>query len=269
MTVGSIPLPVSLVDPATTPGVQPNGQSSGWTLLQSEEFGGTIATVDSALGHIRFRPDGPTWGTWYPLGASPENPHTNNYGREKQWYDPSGVSLASGTCRLTATRDFVHNDVGLDYTSGLIQANPSCNFLYGFMEARIRCSKIAGTWPAFWAIPASYDWPPEIDMLEQYGTQNYATLSTWINNSSGNNGTYAGFQVAVDPGQWHTYAVRWTSTALTFYVDGTQVAQETNVAAVPQEPMYVVANLAVDGNQTINTAAFPTFTEVDYIRVWQ
>src|SRR6478609_4165774 len=123
----------NLVDPATG-SVQPSGLS-GWTLKMSEEFGGSMTVLDSPNGLVKFRSDGPTWKCWYPNDTVGDgNQHSNNPGTEKEWYDTSRVSLVSGALQFDAVQDNVHSGVGLPYTSGLIQSNPSFNQKYGFFE---------------------------------------------------------------------------------------------------------------------------------------
>lgn len=237
-----------------------------------DEFSASaVNVIDGANGYVKLSPNGPTWRGWYPSSASftaqsPGGEHTNNVGREQEYYALSGLSVGSSILTMTATHDNVH--AGLPYTSGMVQSNPSFNFKYGYMEARLRMSRIGGTWPAFWLIPASYTWPPEVDIMEQFGTENAVRITTWQNSSSAP-GSLSAFGVSLDPRQWHVYGCKWTATDLTFYVDGTQVAQETVATNVPQEKMYLVLDLAVDGNQTIDNANFPTTFQADYVRVWQ
>jgi beta-glucanase (GH16 family) len=38
---------------------------------------------------------------------------------------------------------------------------------------------------------------------------------------------------------WHDYAVDWAPDHVTFYVDGNQVLQTSNPAAIPKTPMHL------------------------------
>ena len=261
-----------LIDSATTGGVQPVGQS-GWTLKFSEEFtGSTVTTTDAPNGRIKFRSDGPIWSAWYSanLTGSGDVQHSNNPGREKEYYDLPQLTLAGSNLVLTAVHDLAHNGIGLPYTSGFAATDTAYSFLFGYVEARIRCSGVGGTWPAFWLGAVDYTWPPEIDIVEQFGTDTNTRTTTYLNTGGGSTGSLqlASSGVNIVSG-FHVLGMKWTSTALTFYVDGTQYGIETNTACISQKALYVLLNLAVDGNQTINSGAFPTTFLVDYLRVWQ
>jgi beta-glucanase (GH16 family) len=58
---------------------------------------------------------------------------------------------------------------------------------------------------------------------------------------------------------------------LTFYVDGVERWRYTG-PGIPNEPEYLVLNLAVggdyDGPPDASTV-FPSYFDVDYVRVWQ
>ena len=43
---------------------------------------------------------------------------------------------------------------------------------------------------------------------------------------------------------WHTFTRSWTKTRLTRWYDGKQVL--TTTIGVPQQPMYLILNLAID-----------------------
>ena len=262
---------VLLIDPATTGGVQPVGQS-GYTLKLSEEFGGAVDAVNPAGGRVKFRSDGPQWSSWYSdsLAGAGDAQHSNNPGREKEYYDIPNIGVTGGNLVLTAINDSVHSGIGLPYSSGMVASDSAHSYLYGYVEARIRCSGVGGTWPAFWLLAQDYKWPPEIDIVEQFGTDTNSRTTTFQNTGGGATGslnlTASGANTV---SAFHTFGMKWTSTEMRFFVDGTQYAIETNTACIPQKPMYVVLNLAVDGNQTINSGAFPTTFLVDYVRVWQ
>jgi beta-glucanase (GH16 family) len=66
-------------------------------------------------------------------------------------------------------------------------------------------------------------WPScgEIDIMETVNTENvcYGTVH-W----SDNNGNYASYggKTGTSMGNFHTYSIEWTSTTITWYVDGYQ-----------------------------------------------
>jgi beta-glucanase (GH16 family) len=236
----------------------------------SEEFNGSTVTTLAGDGMVQFRSDGPAWQAWYASGltGSGAAQHINDPVREREYFDIPNLTLSGGSFVMTAIKDNVHTATNQPYSSGMATTNPSFNFQYGYVEARCKCSGVGGTWPAFWLIPQDYSWPPEVDIFEQFGTVTVPKATTFLN--AGGVGSVNLQSAGVDiVAGYQTLAVKWTATTLTFYVNGTQYAQETNVNAVPQKPMYVVFDLAIDSNQTINDAGMPTTFLVDYVRVWQ
>jgi beta-glucanase (GH16 family) len=137
------------------------------------------------------------------------------------------------------------------------------------MRAKLPRGK--GFWPAFWLLPISNAWPPEIDIMENLG---HDTTTVYFNHHWGTaekhkmeEGKYSGPDFSKG---FHTFGLLWDKTTLAWYVDGRKVFQTRK--NIQQEPMYVIANLAVGGAWPGNpdeTTIFPAFLDVDYIRVWQ
>lgn len=250
-----------LIGPTTPAGVQPVGQS-GWNVVFSDEFASPMVVSDLANGLVNF--GGPTWRAWYPpdhpgfVAQGAVGPHTNNPGTELQYYDTTGLSCAGSVLTLSARKQ--ETFTGLPYTSGMIQSRHTFAATYGYMEARMRLPGTSGSWPAFWTLASSYTWPPELDVMENFGS---ATIAEASNQASGRT-VFADQNNVGDVTAWHTYALKWTSTQAVWFYDGTVVATESNTAAVPQVPMYLLANLAINSSTAAACAV-----DIDYIRFWQ
>jgi len=115
-------------------------------------------------------------------------------------------------------------------------------------------------WPAFWLVTTG-SWPAggEIDVMEGLnGTAqwHYHYLSaTGVDSSVG--GPASGF----DGCGTHTYEVIWTTSAITFYYDGSQVGQVTPAeigVPIASGPMFVVNDYA-----TSSTYGGPTVGNVN------
>lgn len=237
----------------------PVGQAAGvWNLVFRDEFeASSVNVVDAANGLVKFGA-GPTWQAWYPNDAVGDgNKHSNNPGTELEYYDISGLSVANSILTLTATKDGAH--AGYPYTSGMIQSNPSFNPLYGYAEARIKLTAGAISWPAFWMISSTYEWPPEVDIFEDFGDGAHYLVSNY-----GSGATVHGTNVDAITTDWRTYGLKWTATKLVWYCDGVAVATENVAGSVPKVPLYLVCNLAVNNNDAASYT-----TQVDYIRFWQ
>lgn len=235
--------PVVEATPVPLPQVAP-GQ-----LAFSDEFSGTSL-------------DASKWLDSYPDGA---RTHSNN---EQQYYAPEGVTFRDGKMIFTAKRE---QRGGMPYTSGMVSSYGKFSQKYGRFELRARFPKGKGLWPAFWLLPVTKNWTYEIDILEILGHDLKTVYFTnhWRNESGkvvNAQGVLRGIDLSAD---FHTYTLDWTEKALIWSVDG--VERHRTTEHVPQEPMYVLANLAVGGNWPgfpDGSTPFPSSMELDYIRVY-
>lgn len=250
-------LAVVLLAVAQTPGVSPadeervSMEKPGWTLTFHDEFDGEVL-------------DTTKWMDRYWHGRT----HSNN---EQQYYAPDGYEVDDGRLRLIAEKRSMG---GMPYTSGMVTSFERFSQQYGWFEIRTRVPKGQGLWPAFWLLPVTKEWPPEIDVLEILGHETDKVYFTthWSNPTTVNShqfktGSYMGPDFAED---YHTFAVEWQPGLCIWYVDGQE--QYRSMTGIPDEPMYVIANLAVGGDWPGNpdeTTSFPGYMDIDYIRVYQ
>lgn len=204
------------------------------------------------------------WMTTYYWGGR------NNGGTgERQYYADNAFNFINGRLMIRATKTA---QGGFPYTSGMISSYGKFSQKYGYFEMRAKMPKGKGMWPAFWLLPDTGKWPPEIDIVEflgHYTTTSYLTLH-YINSSGKADGIgsyYAGSpDLTLD---YHTYAVDWRPTSITWYVDGVQRFQVTK--NIPAEKMYIIANLAVGGNwpgSPDSTTKWPGDFMIEYIRAY-
>jgi beta-glucanase (GH16 family) len=95
----------------------------------------------------------------------------------------------------------------------------------GFYEARIQSSGEGGTLTAFWLLPESGAWPPELDIEEIRG--DYPNLAYMTNHwSAKNRQTQYIYTAPASLGNaFHTYAALLTKATITWYIDGVQQGQ--------------------------------------------
>ena len=142
---------------------------------------------------------------------------------------------------------------------------------YGWFEIRCRIPGGKGFWPAFWLLPATRKWPPEIDIFEGAGTRPGAVhmgvliakgqvADKWIEDV-----------INVGDG-FHVYGLEWTREQLTWLLDGKPVWRQPNGI---NEDMYILANLALGSRDPKfipdpdDTTPFPGRFEIDYIRAYR
>jgi beta-glucanase (GH16 family) len=201
---------------------------------------------------------------------------------ELEWYVPEQVSVAGGHLRLTADRSPVDGSDGKSYEfrSGMVttglppmseDAPAKLAFTYGTVEARVRIPAGRGLWPAIWLLPASRQSLPEIDLLEAIG-QDPSTVFMHLHPKSRSAKSpdkeykVPGPNLAED---WHTFRLDWSANRLDFFVDDVRAWRVTG-RQVPDEPMYVVLNLAVGGvypGPPDPGTQFPATFLIDYLRI--
>lgn len=212
------------------------------------------------------------WHTCYWWGC------TIGSNKELQWYEQSQVKVADGALHLTAEAVPVESPDGgrFRYRSGMISSGPSKRggkprfaFTYGTVEARLRVPAGKGLWSALWMLPAFGDNRPEVDIVEALGDntrQSHHFLHTRNRDSKTFKHTGEGADLADG---WHIYRLEWLPGALRWYLDG-KLIFTVKGDEVPDEPMYVMANLAVGGRwpgSPNSSTQFPATLSVDYIEI--
>ena len=177
-----------------------------------------------------------------------------NYGntQETEWYLPAQDQVSGGALHLVATETPTQGtDVNgapktYPYASGLVTTFSSFNFTYGYVQVVARIPGGTGTWPALWLLPENGSWPPEIDIMENYGTSTLMEATLHWGAAAGQE-AYRDVTSSSDlTSGWHTYGLLWEPGSLTWYLDG-QVVYTFTGSEVPSQPMYFLANLAIDG----------------------
>ena len=139
-----------------------------------------------------------------------------------------------------------------------------------------------GTWPAFWTLQDG--WPPEIDILEipasrkQHHYYLHYTDPSWYNSHGSAWDHEASFGGHKDDNTdrsagFHTYAVEWDESTLSFYFDDKKFASYNRPTEIKQlTAQYIIVNLAIGGwagDDIEITTDKPAYFESDWVRVWQ
>jgi beta-glucanase (GH16 family) len=221
--------------------------------------------------------------------------HVNN---EQQQYTSSNVAVSGGTLKITAVQQTVN---GYPFTSGRIFSKGKRFWTYGKIVARMKLPVGEGYWPAFWMMGENIDqvgWPGngELDIMENIGYSNWVSGALhgpnyWGAGSvGGQHNLPAGQTVAA----FHTYAVEWDPTYVTWLIDDVPVRTVTRASVIANSgqwvydnPKFIILNLALGGEyprgyngvtspyyglpqSTVNNiAAGGGVVEVDYVEVWQ
>jgi beta-glucanase (GH16 family) len=227
-------------------------QKPGWKLTFQDEFDG------AKLDLSKWNPQDP-WG------------RVRN--RELQAYVQDAFAVYDGILHIKAEeRAADYDGATRQYTSGMMTTYRKFAQKYGWFEIRCRVPKGNGLWPAFWMLPEPLGWPPEIDVLESLGED--TGVAYFTNHFTGPDGRHASKgsgKVAMPDlsADFHTYAVEWTPEAIVWYFDGVEKFRSDQ--GVPQQPMYLLVNLAIGGSWPAppdETTVWPASFDVDYVRAY-
>jgi len=185
---------------------------------------------------------------------------TNNcdHGGEPQLYVSQNVNTMFGMLLLTLKREDINCTPNAPvnvwecgsctpgikkYTSGMVISQVSEQVKYGYIEARIAIPYGVGYWPAFWTWVGTPDYE-EIDIFEMLGGINDACEPGLYHNQNvmTSNMHYCGgcipgdffcvgkYQTSHinDYTQWHKYAIEWSPSKITWYVDDIPYRTEVN-----------------------------------------
>lgn len=276
--------------------IDPNDRN--WECVLNDDFNNNRwDTWDSWLishpqGHYKaFIPE-------WPSGVSRDSSEHQVYQRENCLFGNDGslrlVSVYEGGANLQPLQcgdydippekncDTDHRT--LFYTSGKIETE--AKFLYGYFEIRCSLPTHEGSFPAFWLYGAGNNYYNEIDIFEysngmdplyEYRKYNCAIL---CNNYDINNPVVTAQTFATLPAEssnlrdFHVFGCEWMPDRVTWFVDGVAVFEELNSENIPQYPMALKINYAIDNYAVPHTTHVPIWFDgdemiIDYIRVYQ
>jgi beta-glucanase (GH16 family) len=215
---------------------------------------------------------------------------------------PAAVSVGGGLLTIQT-----YTQSGTHYSGMISTQNPALTGFeqaFGYFEARIRFDSSPGEWSSFWLQSTSIGNPigdpatagVEMDVVEHRARCVTAPPPTPpaacgpavdVSDRSQQSLIWDGYGpsskssiVLSNPlpglgnGSWHTWALRWTPTDVTFIYDGTAI--DTRTSPISQRSEYIVLSSEVGaffagaipaggyGSQATST----TKMQVDYVHVW-
>jgi beta-glucanase (GH16 family) len=220
--------------------------------------------------------DASVWSTCFP--RFPSDGCTNFGNNELEWYTPSQVQVSDGVLHLVAQREAtpgltkLGQQTSYSWRSGLVTTAASFPFTYGYVQVRAKFPTAMGMWPALWLLPANGSWPPEIDMIEANPMRDGKQLHMYVLHRDLSDPPAQRDQVLTSASSdgWNTYAILWTPNEIIWYVNGVEKFHATG--GVPNQPMYLLANLAIAGvagyTPDASTPALDTM-DIQHVEVWQ
>ncbi len=248
--------------------------ASVWGQAASEKDSVVSAVPDPAVWELTFSDefDGERldYSKW-----TPKDPWGVVRNDELQAYILKAFEVKEGALTIRCEDEPAFYDgAKRDYRSGMMTTTGKFAQRYGRFEIRCRVPEGRGLWPAFWMLPEPPAWPPEIDILEilcQEPDKIYLS-NHWPDpkNPGGDSLSQTGEFKGVDFSDgFHTVAVEWDPGEIRWFIDGIQ--RHRSDQSVPDEPMFLLVNLAVGGwaEHPTPETVFPAEFEVDYVRAWK
>lgn len=190
------------------------------------------------------------------------------YNNEAEYYSAANATVANGQLTILSTNQA---QGGRSYTSARIETGDRFYQPFGKFEMRAKLPATQGIWPAFWLLPQSGAWPPEIDIMELLGQD---PRTVYMSNHWG---TAAAPQHVTVPytgpdfsAGFHTILCEWYPGKIDYYIDG--ALRATSTTNIPQVPMYIILNTAVGGQwpgYPNASTVFPQRFVVDYVRAYR
>lgn len=240
-----------------------SGPPAGYHLV----FNDTFTSTGKGLSELQ---------TCYPWADTPIGCTNFGNSQELEWYLPSQVQVSNDSLFLEdlqtpttgTTRGGLPQQYG--YRSGMVTTYSSFHFTYGYVQFQARLPRApASTWSAFWMLPYNQQSLPEIDIMEDWGTDP-DILNQVIHRADGTRS----FVIPTIPhltAGWHTFAVNWEPRSITWYVDGRPTLSVSS--GIPHQPMYILANLAITNMAPEcppqNASACSGLLQIRSIKVWK
>lgn len=267
-----------------------SGKTKSLGLVWSDEFNGTKLSASNWLCEVGNGIDG--WG-------NQEKEYYTNYFDKSIPEKEKNLKVENGNL-VIIPRAEVKKDGTVSYTSSRIKSEVLQEFKYGKMEIKAKATKAKGTWSAGWMLGSEGGtWPlcGEIDIFESMngGVPQTIHCPMW-NNSKENKNYNTGITQEQSSSDYHTYAVLWTDTTITFSVDGRvtgtldsekyRTSKYYKKVWVFNHPFFFILNCAIGGNaagevnlnegwqevENIKDGVEKTYEDymyVDYVRVYQ
>jgi beta-glucanase (GH16 family) len=190
-----------------------------------------------------------------PLGVQPFSIHNGI------------LTISANRADPVTVRPFLHDYA---YTSGCMTSEFTHWQTYGYFEMRAQLPRGKGFWPAFWLLPKSEKWPPEIDIFEGGGHRPTDMHVGEIHGPGKATGNWVKLDGDSTDG-FHTYGLLWTPEEITWHFDGRQIFSAKNYI---NEDMYMLVNLALGSHDRYwipdpdASTPFPGRFRIDYIRTY-
>ncbi|MFK7949163.1 MAG: family 16 glycosylhydrolase [Saprospiraceae bacterium] len=271
-----------------------------WKLVFSDEFDGTTINTNT---WYTFSPDGGNCTAGLDDCFWARGRDGDNGGNFKGLFRDQNIDVNNGSLKLHVKKESnTWYGVDFDYSASMIWSKANSQFKYGKFEARIKMHAGGGFFPAFWLFSVS---GKEIDIIEYKGGKKLTEFPTTIHRWSPSHlqDVYSVKSIGTNTIDFskgfHTYSVTWDPHIIIWYVDNIEVRRFyryqtkrwdgviipfdcSNYKSNPKlrESLFmddartsIILNTSIieddDRLGAIDDNDFPSYMEVDYVRVYQ
>jgi autotransporter-associated beta strand protein len=243
-----------------------------------------------------------TWSDEFNSGSTPQYPNSTNWGYESGYVRGGEWQYYTNTLENAYCQDGILHIVARKYAPGTFPTGSLTNqdgsissasltsqfkvaFQYGWLEMRARIDTRLGSWPAFWTLGSSGQWPDrgECDIMEYYTGHLNFNIAWWETGDTiwtprwDGTMAYVSALVPAWTNNFHVWAMEWTTNAVNLYLDGVMYnTWDTSLDIVDsslqgfQQSHFMILNQAIGSSGgDASGLAFPTSYEVDYVRWYQ
>ena len=219
-------------------------------------------------------PDAANWD--YEEGCSIRNSELQYYARARE----ENSRIEDGHLIIEARRESMN---GCAYTAASLITRGKREFMYGIFEMRAKIDVSKGSWPAFWTLGITEEWPSsgEVDIMEYYNGNLHANVAWGTDTRWQGKWDSQTRSVGSDfSDDFHIWRMHWTEDFIDLWVDdfkqnSTDLSTTINGSlATLRNPFhqkaYILVNQAIGSNGgDPSGTAFPLQYIIDYVRVYQ
>jgi len=227
----------------------------------------------SKESYTQYNPDGQWKLVWHDDFTNLDSEKWNavetgeNFNQELQYYTPKNIQVKDGYLYLLAKKETYASH---PYTSAKITTQNKFELKYGKITVRAQHPQGKGLFPAIWLLPVKDQVLPEIDMFEAIGSdpRKVYYVNHWNENGELKR-TFTSFDIR-NVSTFHTYTIEWSPDQIIWSIDN-QV-RFISKEGIPQEPMYLILNLAIGGKwpgAPDSSTQFPSPFIIDDLKIYK
>ncbi len=169
------------------------------------------------------------------------------------------------------------------FISGGVYTKDKKTFGLGRLEIKAKLNSAQGTWSTFWMLPKAAEWPTggQIDIMERFNHDKFIYQSIYSNYATNleiKDTPPASSVVAINPNDYHVYAIEKYQDSLVFYVDDTKTKIypriETDLEGqfpFADQEFYLLLGVQLGSSWVgeINPAELPVDMFIDWVRFYE